>query len=404
MKPTVISLAALILSAALGGSAAADVFLLRNGGRVTGELVNRSEAPRKQYVIQLAEGAKVTLEAGQVQKVIHVRPQETEYERIAPTYPDTVAGQWELAQWCRDHHLGPQRETHLRRVIELDPEHAQARGLLGYSKVDGQWTTKDQRMAKQGLVKYKGQWRSRQEIELAENKRKQEVAQQEWCQKVKRWRGWLGTDRQDQARQNIRNITDPVATKALTLGLRDDGDSHARLLFVEALTKIDTTEAALALAVSAIYDEAEEVRLTCLDNLQAKKRPEVVNYFIGKLKDKDNAVVNAAGLGLGRMKAPSAIGPLIDAVVTTHKFRVVNPAGEGGTNAGFGSGPGGKSMGGGLSVGGGPKFIHKQLTNQAVLDALVALTGRNFDFDKQAWKSWYAAQKKKPDAIDARRD
>ena len=215
-------------------------------------------------------------------------------------------------------------------MIELEPDHAEARRALGYSRIDGQWTTQDELMTKRGLVKYKGQWKYPQEIEILENKRKLEAAQQEWCQKVKRWRGWLGTDRHEQGRQNIRGITDPAAIKALTIGLHDDRDPHARLLFVEALAKIDTFEAAMALAIAAIYDEVEEVRLSCLDNLQTKPRPEVVAYFVGKLKDKDNAVVNLAAVGLGRMKDPSAIGPLIDAVVTTHKFRVVNPAGEGG--------------------------------------------------------------------------
>ena len=42
----------------------------------------------------------------------------------------------------------------------------------------------------------------------------------------------------------------------------------------------------MALAVAAIYDPVDEVRLTCLDHLQTKKRPEVVAYFVGKLKDK----------------------------------------------------------------------------------------------------------------------
>ncbi len=398
MKATITAVAALLLLLGALRTASAEVFLLRGGGRVAGDLVNRDELPRKKYVVQVADGVQVTLDAGQVQKVLHLRADEAEYERIAPTYPDTVAGQWELAQWCRDHKLGPQRETHLRRVIELEPDHAEARRALGYSRVDGQWTTQDELMTKRGLVKYKGQWKYPQEIEVLENKRKLEAAQQEWCQKVKRWRGWLGTDRRDQGRQNIRGITDPAAVKALAIGLHDDRDPHARLLFIEALTKIDTFQAAMALAITAIYDEVEEVRLSCLDNLQTKPRPEVVAYFVRKLKDKDNAVVNLAAVGLGRMKDPSAIGPLIDAVWTTHTFKISQPGGDNAMSAGFGSG------GGGLHVGGGPKYIKKQIPNQAVLDALVALTHRNFNFDKQAWKYWYAAQKKPPDAIDARRD
>jgi hypothetical protein len=39
-----------------------------------------------------------------------------------------------------------------------------------------------------------------------------------------------------------------------------------------------------------------------------------------------------------------------------------------------------------------------------VLDALVALTGKNFNFDVQAWKYWFAGQKKPPEKIDGRRD
>ena len=55
------------------------------------------------------------------------RAEETEYERIRPTYADTAEAQWELAQWCREHKLPAQRTVHLRRVIELDPEHVEAR-------------------------------------------------------------------------------------------------------------------------------------------------------------------------------------------------------------------------------------------------------------------------------------
>ena len=56
-------------------------------------------------------------------------------------------------------------------------------------------------------------------MELLENKRKQEAAQQEWFQKLKRWRGWLGSDRDQQARDNIRAINDPAAVNALADGL-----------------------------------------------------------------------------------------------------------------------------------------------------------------------------------------
>ena len=98
----------------------------------------------------------------------------------------------------------------------------------------------------------------------------------------------------------------------------------------------------------AIYDQADEVRQTCLDHLQPKKRPEVTSYFVAKLKDKKNEIVNLAGIALGRMKDPAAIGPLIEALVTTHKFTLTPPGGNNSMNAGMTSRGGmGLSMGSG---------------------------------------------------------
>jgi hypothetical protein len=276
--------------------------------------------------------------------------------------------------------------------------------VLGYHQVDGQWVTYDETMTKRGYVRHNGKWMLPQEWQIAEDKKKVEAAQQEWFQKLKRWRNWLGTDRDQQARLSIVAITDPDAVRALATGLRDEKDPQTRKLFVDALAKIDASEAARALAIAAVYDDVEEMRLTCLDHLQTKRRPDVVSYFIGKLTPKKNSneVINLAAVGLGRMKDPAAIGPLIEALVTRHKFKVVQPGGEGSMSPSFGKGPGGGGTG--LSMGGGPKYISRDISNPAVLDALVALTGRNFNFDKEAWQSWYASQKRAPDKGDARRD
>src|SRR5208282_2158573 len=141
--------------------------------------------------------------------------------------------QWELAQWCLKHKLTAQREVHLRRVIELDPDHVEARRALGYSQIGGKWETRDDVMTQRGYRWYKGKWLLPQEIEILEKKRNLDAAQQEWCIKMKLWRGWLGSGRDQQARENILAITDPNAVKALTLGLRDDPDQRARLLFVD---------------------------------------------------------------------------------------------------------------------------------------------------------------------------
>lgn len=377
----------------------AEVFVLANGSRISGELINREEKPRKQYVIKLAGEGKITLAASQVEQVLNRRPEEEEYEKIRPAYPDTVEGQWALAEWCRQQRLPLERETHLKRIIELDPNHADARRALGYVQIDGQWATQDELMIERGYKRYKGRWMLQQQIDLIESRNKLENAHQEWSQNIKRWRGWLGGDRDTQARENFSNIADPMAVKALVKGLRDDPFVPARLIYVDSLAKINTSEAAMGLAIASIEDPVEEVRLTCLDRLQTEKGPEIVAYYVSKLRARDNPVVNLAAVGLGRMKDASTVGPLIDALITTHKFKIAKPGGDGSTSATFGNAPGG----GGYSFGGGPKIISQQFTNPAVLDALSAITGQNFGFDQSAWRRWHAVQKK-PETIDARRD
>ena len=111
------------------------------------------------------------------------------------------------------------------------------------------------------------------------------------------------------------------------------------------------------MAIASVYDSSEEVRLTCLDQLQTKKRPEVISYYVGKLRDKNNEIVNLAAAAIGRMKDPSAIGPLIDALVTLHKFKIQQAGGPNSTSGSFGVGPGGRPGGAGLSAGTKPTTI-----------------------------------------------
>ena len=181
----------------------------------------------------------MTVAADRVQKVLTPRAADVEYERIRPTYPDTVEGQWALAEWCREHALSAAvREPHLRRVIELDPNHVQARRALGYVPIDGQWTRPKDLMESRGLKPYHGQYLTPQEIELRRTQtpdgsrrgRVDEKAEDSGASRI-------GGSRDQQVRDSIRAIHEPAATKALGLALRDDTDVGVRLLVADTLSR-----------------------------------------------------------------------------------------------------------------------------------------------------------------------
>ena len=376
------------------GPAPAEIFVLNQGGRIVGQLLNPDQIPRKTFEIRTTDGSIVTLDRSQVKERVYQRPEEAEYDKIRPHYPDTVEGQWELSEWCRQQRLLPQREKHLLRVLELSPDHEKARRALGYSKSGDKWTTREDKMTAQGFVWHSGKWRLPQAVELIEAEEEAKAAEGRWQQDIRRWRNWLESGKTSTAREKFLAIKDPYAVKTLALALHDEPNPKIRLLFVESLARIGTPQALRVLSLWAMEDPNEEVGLTCLDYLRGHKDP--VTYFVSRLGSSDNDEINRAAFALEQMEDPAAIRPLIDVLVTSHKHKVT--IGGGRTNAAFGSG------GGGLSMGSKTRIIVRELQNPAVLEALVALAdGPNFGFNIPAWKSWYSSQRR-PARLDARRD
>jgi hypothetical protein len=380
--------------------ASAELFVLQSGGKVSGEIVPQDPPDKENLTIKTDAGATITLARSQIKQTLHQRPEEIEYEKLRIRAADTVQGQWELAEWCRENHLIAQREKHLRRIIEIDPNHQQARLALGYERHGDTWTTQEEQMTKQGYRRYKGRWRLPQEIEIMEKERQKELAEKEWMQKIGTWRNWLGTARDQQARDKLLAIKDDAAIKGLAEGLKSDSRDEGRQVCIDALAHIGTTPALMALTAWAMQEPVQDLCLSCLEHLRKAKSHDAVVYFVGRLRSKDNTQVKRAGMALGAMGDPTAVGPLIDALITTHKFKIVtgNP---GQMSTTFGGGPGNSSPGG-LSVGGGPKIVSQQIPNDSVHDALVLLTGVDYGFNAAQWKAWYATQHQRP-TISGRR-
>lgn len=396
----------LVLILAASRTAQGAVFVLATGGQIEGQLLNPNEKPRQCYLVRTEAGGTVKLAAAQVSRVLTVSEDLAWYQQAAPKVPPTVAGHWAMAEECRQRSLNQQREFHLREIIKRDPEHAEARYALGYSKVDGAWVKTDEWMLSRGYVRYRGAWRIAQDVALEQLVQRNDKQVKDWRQKVKTWRTAVNKQRgkEQEALDAIREIDDPAAAPALAEIVEDTQERRElRLLAIQVLGKLRCPAGVSAFIKQAVEDNDAHIREACLDELSRCGAPQAVRVCEKLLTSKDNQKVNKAALCLGALKDSSATLPLINALVTEHKYIVQSPGGSPGQlNLGFGSGPsgGGNTFG----AGGRPQVITKKLRNEGVLNALVAIhPGVNFGYDIEAWKRWYV-DKHGPAIIDLRRD
>lgn len=68
----------------------------------------------------------------------------TAYRRVRSEHPQTVEGQLALAQWCAKKKLADRQRAHLTMVLQLEPDHEQARRLLGFRRIDGDWVSREE--------------------------------------------------------------------------------------------------------------------------------------------------------------------------------------------------------------------------------------------------------------------
>lgn len=375
--------------AVLASPSLGDTFYLASGGRVEGEWINREEQPLSEYVIRTSAGLTVKLQPSQVRE--HVRPlaSEMQYERIAPTIPDTVEGHWKMAEWCRQQRLTAQREQHLGRILELDSNHQRARAALGYAFIEGQWVTQEGFKRQEGYEFYRGRWRRPQEIELLENRAKRELLQKEWFTKLQRWRKQLDSEHARAALESYRAIKDPLAVKPLCDLFRRERVRSVKTLYADVLANINTGDSIGFLVQASLNDPDVEVFYFCLDKLVALQVPRLADNYIDALRDANNERVNRAAAALMRIGDRAALSPLIDALVTVHQRTLPGKLGPDATAATF-SADGSSSF----TQNDSPQVQIIRVQNQQVLDALTTLSGGStFGFDQKAWRYWYHQEK-----------
>ncbi|MBM4010671.1 MAG: HEAT repeat domain-containing protein [Planctomycetes bacterium] len=256
--------------------------------------------------------------------------------------------------------------------------------------------TQHELMAKRGLIRYRGAWRTVQEIDLIERNERFSLAQREWSRRLERLRREaddLGSG--DRAAEEIRELADPAAVSALAAAIVKEPSPTVRGWYVEALARIPSPDAARVLVSIALDHADPETRITACERLASTMPQAALPTLTAALRSADNGQVNRAAEALARLDRQEAVGPLIDALTTRHIVGADAPEGQ--MSATF------TPSGGGMAMGGGPKRSLVDARNAAVLEALVTLTGANFEWDAAAWRRWLAARNAPPADFDPRR-
>lgn len=396
MFPRLVSTLGLL--AALAGMASGDEVRLRSGARVEGRLVDSPVGDRSRLVLQTEYGS-LALDRDRVRRIVEQSPAESEYDRRAPSVSDTTEAQFALAMWCRDNGHAEGMQRHLRRVLELQPDHEEARTLLGYQRVDGEWMTREDVLASRGLRRWQGDFLTVQEIELLQRTERVDDTLLEWRRRLADLRSDLDDRDPEVARQaleTLESLADPAATAELISLLAEEEVPLVRRKLTAVIGRLGTRAGLVALADLALTDPDAEVRAIALEQLADDGRPGLTVPFVAALRSPNNATVNLAANALAALGSAAVLDPLIDTLVTTHRWKTGNDSG-GDT---YSVSPGAGTFGFG---GGGPKVIEKQIQNARVLAALVHLTGVNFLYDQAKWKAWLASQQQEQ-APPLRRD
>jgi hypothetical protein len=385
--------------------AEAEIFVLKSGGRIEGQPLASSRERGQPVVLKTEDGVRLALPDSTVERVIVKSDFDKQYEALVPKLKQTVEDQWEMAEWCKDAGLSDERQRHLRAVIEIEPNHEEARKALGYRRIGSRWLTQEEHMLQQGYVRYKGAWRLRQEIEIESRETQQELAIKKFRKDLRMWleQAASGGRHADTAERNLKAINDPAAATPLAEIVGDASQPRkARLRCLAILSQVAPEAATATLVRVAMEDADEGLREACLEVLAQLGPQESLADFIKELKHKDNARINRAAECIQRIGGQEATLALINALVTEHRVQVQQGPPPGSMTTTFS--PNGSPGAGGLAMGGKTQIVKQQRKNGDVLAALASFyPDVNFQYDVEAWRQWYIKSRTTTD-IDLRRD
>jgi len=133
----------------------ADDVYLRGGGRVTGEIVERSDDA---VTVDIGGGTISVRTASIVRIEENVAPSQ-QYRERAAALPAGDAEAWrELARWARGEALATQASQAWSRVVAVLPDDEEANQALGRVRLDGRWVSEEESYLARGFIEFEGEW------------------------------------------------------------------------------------------------------------------------------------------------------------------------------------------------------------------------------------------------------
>ena len=198
----------------------------------------------------------------------------TEYRQQREAAPKTADGQFALANWCRSHKLADQERAHLMQTLLLAEPNRDVKAIydrMKFKQLGPRW------IAPSELV----------EIERQSKAATEDL--QRWLPRVQRIARKLDGNAKQQriARDELAGIDDPSSIPALVanLGFRNE---QAALATVDVLARLDSYQAAQALAYEAVFAPWRTVTDRAVEHLASRSQddyvPELMSLLHGPVK------------------------------------------------------------------------------------------------------------------------
>ena len=191
-----------------------------------------------------------------------------EYRQLRNKSEDTEVGHLQMAQWCQRNAMLDQFKAHLARVIQINPNNAEAREAIGFVQVNGRWYS-DQEIQK--II-----------ARLSLDQRRVSAWQEELLP-LRKDIFAQSNHKRELAMKKLLKINDHSAIVPIELmfaGVSNDVDD----LLIDHFANIECPDSTESLARFAVYHSSDALREKAASKLKQRDRYEYIPDLLSTLQ------------------------------------------------------------------------------------------------------------------------